>query len=65
VTDAETRQKRGCFGYWISRTAVSLEDLNLYEVVETVSETGYYELVSKRLLFKNATKLGMMIAGAM
>lgn len=61
----ELRAADGKKLFQITRTAVSLEDLHLYEVVETVSETGYYELVSKRLLFKNATKLGMLIAGAM
>jgi hypothetical protein len=55
------RKKR----FQINRTAVSLQDINLYEITETLSESGYYEMVSQRLLFKDATKLGLMIAGPM
>jgi hypothetical protein len=62
---AELPAADGKKAFQVTRTAVSLDDINLYEVIETVSETGYYELVTKRLVFKDATKLGMMIAGPM
>jgi hypothetical protein len=58
----ETREAGDLRFFEIRRTAVSLDDRNLYEVLESVSETGDYRLVSKRLLFKDAKKLGILFS---
>lgn len=65
ATVVEHRTARGKKLFEVKRVVVSLQDLNLYEVTETVSEVGYYELVSQRLLYEDATRLGLLIVGGM
>lgn len=48
--------------YEIKRVVV-LADQRVYEVVETVFESGFYALNSKRILLKDAAKVGILHLG--
>ena len=45
------------------RRVVVLLDQRVYEVIESVYESGFYALVSKRLLLKDASKVGVLHFG--
>ena len=46
----------------ITRVAV-FSDQHIYEVVESVYESGFYGIISKRLLIKDATRVGVLHFG--
>ena len=64
ATPLKVEAHRGMGGrmfFRVTRTTVSLDDLALEEIVETVDEDGYYKLVSSRVLAEDATQLGMRL----